>query len=96
VDASLLWELTRKWSAVGRWNYSFDDDTTLGAFAGFEYDSCCWTLRFVARKFINKNDGDTTGSVFMQVEFKGLGAVGKPVDELLERAILGYRRNPIE
>jgi len=96
VDASLIWELTRKWSAVGRWNYSFDDDTTLGAFAGFEYDSCCWVLRFVARKFINKNDGDTTRSVFMQVEFKGLGVVGKPVDELLERAILGYRRNPID
>ncbi|MEE8342769.1 MAG: LPS assembly protein LptD, partial [Gammaproteobacteria bacterium] len=94
VDASLLWQLTPSWSAVGRLNYSFDDKTTLESFAGFEYDSCCWAVRFVAREYINRNNGASNRSFYLQMEFKGLGAVGKPVEELLEHGILGYHQNP--
>jgi len=64
--------------------------------AGFEYNSCCWALRLVgARNYqgiTNKNKSGYNNAVFVQVELKGLGAVG--TDDpggLLESSISGYQ-----
>ncbi len=99
VDVSMLWPLpyTRRWHFVGRWTHSLLDEQTIESFSGLEYQSCCWKVHFVAHRFINKELANQAGldpyerSVFLQLELKGMGKLGKTVDELLENGILDYR-----
>ncbi len=94
TDVSFRWPITHKLHGVGRWNYSLKYDQTQAAFAGFEYESCCWIARLVAQQLrVNSNDNDDSelqNSIFLQVELKGLTAIGDKVDQYLERAIPGY------
>jgi len=89
TDVSFAWPVARNWRAVGRWNYSLEDSRTVGAFSGFEYESCCWGLRFVARRYLNGSDGEYNSGVFVQFVLKGLTSVGN-ADDFLERNVPGY------
>ena len=73
---------------------------TIEAFAGFEYDSCCWKLRLINRYWIDydevslnpsRNDEPDRG-IFLQIVLKGLGGVvGNKVETFLDQGIQGYR-----
>lgn len=80
TDISALWPLARnqerQWNAVARWNYSLRDNLTLEALGGVEYDTCCWTVRLAARRFLNSTAGDTNDAILLQLELKGLSSVG--------------------
>lgn len=80
TDISALWPLAhsaeRQWNAVARWNYSLTDRRTLEALGGVEYDTCCWTVRLAARRFLNNTAGDTNDTILLQLELKGLARVG--------------------
>jgi LPS-assembly protein len=89
-DISLLWPLGSKWNIVGRYNYSFRDEEALEKFIGFEYASCCWGIRLVARRYISTRDGTQDSSIGLQLILKGMSSVGTAADKLLERGILGY------
>ncbi|MFK8051560.1 MAG: LPS-assembly protein LptD [Woeseiaceae bacterium] len=89
-DISWSWPISSRWNAVGRYNYSFREETTLERFVGFEYQSCCWGLSIVSRRFISRRDGTSDSAIAIQLELKGLSSVGDPVNQLLERGILGY------
>ncbi len=91
ADVSFAWPVGERWNVVGRYNYSLRDDTTLERFVGLEYESCCWAVRVVSRRYISRRDGTADSSVAIQLELKGLTSVGDPADRQLERGILGYR-----
>ncbi len=99
VDASMLWPLpfTKRWHFVGRWTQSLLDDQTIESFSGLEYQSCCWKVHLISHRYINKELANLAGkdpyerTVFLQLELKGMGKVGKSVDQLLENGILGYQ-----
>lgn len=93
-DISWAWPLTSNWSFVGRYNYSFRDDSTLEEFYGLEYGSCCWGLRVVSRRFISTRDGTRDTTFGLQLVLKGMTSVGTAADKLLERGILGYSADP--
>ena len=95
VDASAAWPLGRRWNAFARYVYSFFDSKTLDEFAGFEYKACCYKLRAVARRSVNR-EGDTEGSFYLQLELNGLASVGSSADAFLERTIRGYSRETAE
>jgi LPS-assembly protein len=90
ADISFAWPLVRNWRAVGRWNYALADGTTLESFAGLEYESCCWALRTVLRRYLSNDEGEHTNAVFVQLELKGLTGVGRRTVSFLERSIPGY------
>lgn len=100
VDVSMLWPLpyTRRWHFVGRWTQSLLDEQTIESFTGLEYQGCCWKVHLVAHRFINKELTRQPGldpydrSVFLQLELKGMGKLGKTVDDLLENGILAYQQ----
>ena len=94
-DASAAWPLGRRWNAFARYVYSFFDSKTLDEFAGFEYKACCYKLRAVARRSVNR-EGDTEGSFYLQLELNGLASVGSSADAFLERTIRGYSRETAE
>ncbi len=89
-DLSWLWPVAKKWNFVGRYNFSFRDQEVLEQFFGLEYESCCWGLRLVSRRFISRRDGTRDSSVGLQLVLKGMSSVGTAADRLLENGILGY------
>jgi LPS-assembly protein len=89
-DLSFGWPLTRKWKAVGRWTYSFLDEDPIGVLGGLEYESCCWAIRAVGRRYVTQDIGQYNTNFYVQFVFKGLANLGQGVDELLEREIRGY------
>jgi len=89
-DVSWAWPLSQSWNFVGRYNYSFRDDKVLEQFYGIEYESCCWGLRLVSRRYISTRDGTRDSSFGLQLVLKGMTSVGTKADRLLERGILGY------
>jgi LPS-assembly protein len=93
IDLSALWPLGRSWRIASRWNYSLDADQSIESLLGLEYDSCCWAMRFAARRYIADNGDDHDSSVYFQLVLKGLAPLGQNYGTLLENAILGYRDN---
>ncbi len=90
-DISFRWPLHRKWSVVGRWNYAIPEGRSLETFGGIEYESCCWGVRVVARRFLTDIDGDFETGVFLQMELKGLAGIGKKTVNFLKQQIPGYQ-----
>jgi LPS-assembly protein len=86
--------LSKKWNFVGRYNYSFRDEKPLEEFYGLEYESCCWGLRVVTRRYISTRDGTRDTTYGLQLVLKGMASVGTAADKLLERGILGYSAEP--
>jgi LPS-assembly protein len=89
-EVSAAWPVARQWSAYGRVVYSLRDDKAIEQFAGFEYSSCCWGVRAVARRYVSTRDGKQDTGVYLQLELKGLSNVGIAADAFLERGIRGY------
>ena len=69
--------INERWRALARVNYSLLDSDLLAAEAGFEYDSCCWALRVVGKRYLRNRDGDHRDAIYLQLILKGLGNVGR-------------------
>lgn len=93
ADISTRWPLNRRVNFVGRWNYELPDSRILDSFAGLEYDSCCWSLRAVVRHYLRANTTDHDTGIYLQLELKGLGGVGRETEALLRDQIPGYRND---
>lgn len=96
TDVSMYWPLTRHYSVMGRWNYDLKSDRTIEAFAGIEYNDCCWQVRVMARRFLDSPSGYDFGNVepdkgiFIQFVFKGLAGIGVKTESVLTKGIRGY------
>ena len=90
IDFSAVWPISDTIKLAGRWNYSLDADTSIETLLGIEYDSCCWAVRFAARRFIADDGDDHDTNLYLQLVLKGLAPVGQNYGGLLENAILGY------
>ena len=90
LDASFSWPVRDHWNVVGRYNYSILERKVLEQFVGLEYESCCWGIRVISRKHLAYRNGDTDTSFSIEFVFKGLSDIGDPVENLLDRGILGY------
>jgi LPS-assembly protein len=93
-EGSTAWQIGRQWSVYARYLYSARDKQSLDAFAGLEYESCCWKLRVVANRYVSNRTGSQDTSIALQLELKGLSSVGNTSDAFLERGIRGYSRDP--
>jgi LPS-assembly protein len=69
--------INERWRVLARINYSLQDSDLLAAEAGFEYDSCCWGLRVVGKRFLRNRDGDYRDAIYIQLVLKGLGNFGR-------------------
>jgi LPS-assembly protein len=90
TDVSMRLPLTDSLSFVGHWNYSLPEKRSLDTVAGIEFESCCWGLRLVARRFLRNSEGAFDNGIFLQVQFRGLGAFGRESRSFLRRGIPGY------
>src|SRR5262249_38480968 len=90
IDVSAAWPIGSSWSLYGRVIYSIKDDTAIERFAGFEYRSCCWGARVLARRSVSTITGQSGWDYKAQLELNGLANVGHPVDTFLTESIRGY------
>ena len=90
TDFSFRLPVMENLALVGRWNFSLPERRSLETVGGLEYESCCWGLRVVARRFLRNAEGQFETGIFMQVQFRGLGGVGQDSASLLNRGIPGY------
>jgi len=91
TDFSWYFPVTPQWRVLGRWNYSLLHESELEIAAGLEYETCCWAVQGIMRRYLNSLDGNRySNSFFIQFEFKGLGKIGKKTDSFLTQNIPGY------
>ena len=90
TDVSFRLPFGTRAELVGRWLYSVRHGETMDAVAGIEFGKCCWRIRLLGRHFKRQPNAAASTSVMLQVELAGLGAVGDPIGEFLDREIYGY------
>lgn len=93
ADFSFALPFTSRWTLLGRLNYSLRDNATLERLIGLEYQSCCWGLQLVSRKFISRRSGESDSSFILQIQLKGLSKIGTRASNVLKNGILGYHGN---
>lgn len=92
TDFSFAWPIVRNWRAVGRWNYALPQKQLLEGLLGVEYESCCWGLRLLGRRYLSDSAGNHSAALFVQLQLKGLAGVGEKTLAFLRQGIPGYER----
>jgi LPS-assembly protein len=100
IDFSAIWPISEQWSVIARTNYDFTYKANLDTFAGLEYNDCCYRVRVLARKWADfdfspnfledLSEDDYEQGVFFEVQLKGFGTLAKRINNLLEKAVVGY------
>ncbi|MGV6853107.1 MAG: LPS assembly protein LptD, partial [bacterium] len=93
VDSSVFWPINQRWHALARWNYSLKDKQNLETVAGVAYQSCCWSVRLVGRRYaLDDRDAQLVQktSFYLELNLTGLGSFGSGGQNIVERAIYGY------
>ena len=92
TDISFYYPLHPQWRVLGRWNYSLQDHKDVEMLAGVEYESCCWAVRTVFRRYLNPfTERSYSNGIYLEFELKGLGSIGKKAKDLLYESIPGFR-----
>lgn len=96
TTVSFAWPLPKNWQLLGNWNYNLSHQHGQTFFYGAQYDSCCWAIRFLAGRTYTGLSGSNSPiynkQIFLQFEFKGLGAAGSTnVGNTLMTLIPGYK-----
>jgi LPS-assembly protein len=91
TDLSFRFPINDQLKAIGRWQYSLEDDLTLDLLGGLEYDTCCWGLRGIAQRHRNSTGNRYETNFYIQLVLKGLGNLGKSdMNSFLSRNVYGY------
>ena len=89
TDFSFSWPLSKKWHAIGRYNYSILERQALDRFAGLEYETCCWAIRTIWQRSVTSNNGESDSVFGLQFEMKGFSNVGAGSISQMKRDIVG-------
>ncbi|MBT8049415.1 MAG: LPS assembly protein LptD [Xanthomonadales bacterium] len=81
-DLRAFWPINERWRVLSRVNYSFADSDMLEIQGGVEYESCCWAIRAVVRRYLKNRDGDYRDSIYLELNLKGLTSVGNKSQQL--------------
>ncbi|WP_425480295.1 LPS-assembly protein LptD [Xanthomonas theicola] len=95
TDLSFLYPINPTWSVVGRHYYSLADHKPLEVIAGVQWDSCCLSVRALARRYVRNREGDLDTALQLEFVLKGLSSLGQDTNRVLRRAILGYNRDDL-
>jgi len=89
ADFSAVLPISDRWRVFTRYQYDFTNDYSLEELAGLEYSSCCWSVRMVYQEGVDWDQGRDYG-FYLQFVLRGLGGLGKNIDQLLQDSIFGF------
>jgi len=101
-ETSVYWPLLSHFAVLGRWYYDVKKNEDVELFGGIEYESCCWQIRLVGRRFIsepgsaNVDHVQSDSAVLVQIVLKGLAGIGGRIESLMEHGIRGYVPEDLE
>ena len=87
TDVAIKYPINERINLVGRLNYDRLNSVTLDRYWGLEYDTCCWSIRTISRRYISDREGNSDNAFLIQLELKGLSSVGARADRLLQENI---------
>ncbi|MFP4131342.1 MAG: LPS-assembly protein LptD [Thiohalospira sp.] len=98
AGASAIWAFSDRWHVILHDRYDLREQFHREVLFGIGYDSCCWGVRLVARRYQEQAEPgpDETRAelvdrnAFLEFELKGLSAIGSRLDEMLHDSIYGY------
>lgn len=90
VGVTASWPLTKNWQWVGRWYHDLELNRTVESYTGVQYESCCWTVSFVAQRNLSNRFADD--GVQSTNEFESGFHVYFTTRNLLREGLFGYRR----
>ncbi len=80
MSASSVIAFAPSWSLSSRLLYSIEELQIQEAYVGVEYNACCWSVRAVASRYINRQ-GELNSGVAVQLELKGLTSLGSRLED---------------
>ena len=94
TDLSVAWPVSNNWSAMGRWQYDLTNKRNLEILSGVEYNSCCYQVRVLWRKWVDDDDNidhpNSKSGVFLQFVLRGLGDLTSGTTKEYLKGIKGY------
>ncbi len=95
IQISEAWKLTQRWGLYSSVNYNISHHYTQTYLYGVEYNSCCWSVRFIGTRHIigldTHNNPNYDSGVALQFALKGLGNIGNSSpSDMLTSNIPGY------
>lgn len=90
TNLSFVWPVHRRWNIMGRWLRSLEDARDIETIVGLEYDTCCWKMQLVNRRYALADQGEYNTGLYLQLILKGLSSQGS-ASNLLETSITGYK-----
>tara|TARA_B100000035_G_scaffold297622_1_gene290565 strand:+ start:1191 stop:3887 length:2697 start_codon:yes stop_codon:yes gene_type:complete len=93
IDLSGVYSFNNQFSLVGKYNFSLSNnrrnvEDVIDTMVGFEYDSCCYSLKVVARDYWTGAKKDN--ALFFEFLPKGLTTTNNKTASLLRKGIPGY------
>ena len=95
VDLASRWPLSNEWSVVTRYTQDIKESENLETLAGFEYENCCWKLRFTGQRSIvdGTTDFERENTFYIQFILRGLGAFGQKEGRQFLEDLTGYNED---
>ncbi|GAA3910418.1 LPS-assembly protein LptD [Halomonas cibimaris] len=96
-DLSFAWNASPAIDLIGRYLHDQTNDRPLEQLAGVQWNSCCYGLQVVWRRWVDDNDTArirddfNDRGLFLRFVLHGLGGAGQNADSYFERTIPGYR-----
>lgn len=93
VNGAFAWQLAPRWNILGRWYYDITEHVSIDAFAGIEYENCCWAMRLGKQRALKLNNARKTlydDEIYFEFMLKGLSGYGDSHGKLAESVIPGY------
>lgn len=94
TDLSIAWPVSNNWSAMGRWQYDLTNKRNLEILSGVEYNSCCYQVRVLWRKWVDDDDNidhpNSKSGIFLQFVLRGLGDLTSGSTKEYLEGIKGY------
>lgn len=96
--------INKEWQFIGRISQDLQNKRSLETYAGLQYESCCWAIRFAYHRhinsnideenFINENRDEFDSGFMVEFIFKGLGGSQTPrnTNDMFNDSIFGYKR----
>ena len=94
TDLSVAWPVSNNWSAMSRWQYDLTNKRNLEILSGVEYNSCCYQVRVLWRKWVDDDDNidhpNSKSGIFLQFVLRGLGDLTSGATKEYLKGIKGY------
>ena len=99
-----VWPINNEWTFVGNYYRDINLNRTIEAFAGLQYESCCWSIRVQAYRQLQAQFSDNTNSftianeefdngIAFNFEIKGLGSPSsKDASDMFSNGLFTYRK----